>query len=245
MLTINIDTGGTFTDGYIRNGQRVYMAKVETTPHDLTVCFKNLIEEAAHRFDMDLKKFLASVDVIRYSTTVGTNALIQKTGPKIGLIVTKGAEELLYHQPGESLDRLRGWLDTTLITSVSEAINEHGEVLEPLAEDDVRRALRYLLDSGAESIVTVLHNSFYNPAHEQLIKKTVFAEYPTHFLGSLPVLVSSDIATTSAEHKRLALTVLNAYLHRDMVRYLYKAEEDLRRLPQWKAAPRNVVCAAK
>lgn len=121
LLTINIDTGGTFTNGHIRNGQRVYMAKVETTPHDLTVCFKNLIEEAARGFDMDLKRFLASVDVIRYSTTVGTNALIQKTGPKIGLVVTKGAEELLYHQPGESLNRLHGWLDATLITSVSEA----------------------------------------------------------------------------------------------------------------------------
>jgi N-methylhydantoinase A len=38
------------------------------------------------------KELLSSVDSVRYATTLGTNALIERKGPKIGLLTTAGFE---------------------------------------------------------------------------------------------------------------------------------------------------------
>jgi N-methylhydantoinase A/acetophenone carboxylase len=44
---MDIDTGGTFTDGFVRGNGRTELIKVDTTPHDFTICFMECIEEAA------------------------------------------------------------------------------------------------------------------------------------------------------------------------------------------------------
>ena len=46
-FTVDIDTGGTFTDGYFSDGEQSWVAKVETTPHDLTVGLLACLEEGA------------------------------------------------------------------------------------------------------------------------------------------------------------------------------------------------------
>ena len=95
-FTIDIDTGGTFTDGFFTSGNKVQKVKVDTTPHDFTECFMNCIKEGAGNFELSPGDFLKQTDVIRFSCTIGTNAVIQRKGPKIGLIVTKGFEKNLY-----------------------------------------------------------------------------------------------------------------------------------------------------
>ena len=68
MYTIDIDTGGTFTDGYICGGGDDVCVKVETTPHDLTVCFFSCIEEGAKRLMLETEELLDQTDVIRFSS---------------------------------------------------------------------------------------------------------------------------------------------------------------------------------
>ncbi len=105
-FTIDIDTGGTFTDGFFVRDGEVRSIKVPTTPHDLTVCFLECIKEGAQQFGIDLHQMLLETDIIRYSNTIGTNTIIQKKGSKLGLLVTSGYEE--YPLPkGKSLFRRR------------------------------------------------------------------------------------------------------------------------------------------
>jgi len=60
--TIDIDTGGTFTDGYIIGDGHIERVKTPSTPHDFTVCFMNCIDEAAERFNFaDTQAFLNEV----------------------------------------------------------------------------------------------------------------------------------------------------------------------------------------
>lgn len=66
------------------------------TPHDLTVCLANCIKEGARQFSMPIRELLSKIDVVRYSSTVGIDALITKTGSKIGLMVSKGNGESVY-----------------------------------------------------------------------------------------------------------------------------------------------------
>ena len=63
--TIDIDTGGTFTDGTVRRGDEVWTLKTATTPHDLTVCFAEIIEQAAELFEEETRELLGEDELAR------------------------------------------------------------------------------------------------------------------------------------------------------------------------------------
>ena len=91
-LEINIDNGGTLTDICIFQNQEVSRAKVMTTPYDLSKCFFDGLKKASGVIygDENLGRLLEEVDVIRYSTTQGTNALVERKGPRLGLLLSAG-----------------------------------------------------------------------------------------------------------------------------------------------------------
>jgi hypothetical protein len=86
MQLINIDNGGTFTDICVVNGEQVSYTKTITTPFDLSQCL----------FD-GLAGLLQSTGYIRYSTSQGTSALVQRKGPRLGLFAD--AELSAYSTP--------------------------------------------------------------------------------------------------------------------------------------------------
>ena len=87
-LLVSIDNGGTLTDVCATDGVSTIHAKTLTTPHDLTECFVKCLEALAEKVDgeADLPKLVGAIDYIRYSTTQGTNAIVQRKGPRIGLL---------------------------------------------------------------------------------------------------------------------------------------------------------------
>ncbi|MFH1150743.1 MAG: hydantoinase/oxoprolinase family protein [Actinomycetota bacterium] len=218
-LTIDVDTGGTFTDGFFADGEEFRLVKVETTPHDLTVCFRDIIERGASELGLTVEQMLRRADSVKFSTTVATNTMIQKNGPKLGLIVTAGHESDLYSNDGAT--RLGDLVAPGMIAGV----DFDGGV--PDAEQ-VRSAVRHLLTSGARAIVVCLAGAFEDPSGERAIKQMILDDYPKHYLGAVPVFVSSELCTRPGDADRLNSIVVNAYLHRELARYLYKAEEDLR-----------------
>jgi len=81
-FTINIDIGGTFTYFYVSQDHGgTQLTKSPTTHYDLSVGFMNGIRELARSYDLQLNDFLQQTDAVRYCTTLGTNALIERTGP--------------------------------------------------------------------------------------------------------------------------------------------------------------------
>jgi N-methylhydantoinase A len=222
--TIDIDNGGTFTDGFFTSAGRMEWVKVDTTPHDLTVCFLACIEEGAAKFGVPVAQLLRDTEVIRFSTTHATNTLIQRSGPRLGLIVTKGFEESLYSTGGRS-----AVLDTILSPAMVTSIDPPGPNGEPDSEQ-VRLAIRTLLGRGARMIVVSLSGSHTDPAAELKVREIADDDYPRHYLGAVPLLLSHEASTTTDEASRTNVALLNAYFHPDMVRFLYKAEDDVRGL---------------
>src|SRR5215813_990015 len=97
MYTVDIDTGGTMTDGLVWDGTTMATVKVDTTPHDLTVSFREILGEAARQLGFgDLSAFLDEVSLIRWSSTITSNALGERKGAKLGLLVRPGSERSLY-----------------------------------------------------------------------------------------------------------------------------------------------------
>ncbi len=177
---------------------------------------------------LSLREFLNNTDAIRYSTTIGTNALIERSGPKLGMITTAGFEDTIL------LGRARSWADGVsskenkdmsrickpdplisrdMIVGVRERVDSLGNVICPLNREEILEKLQILVDRGAMGFVVCLLWSFMNPVHEQMIKDIIEEEYPEDFLGSMPVNLSSDISPKSAEYTRFMTTIVNAYIH--------------------------------
>ena len=97
MYSVDIDVGGTLTDGIFSYGDRVVCAKVDSTRHDLTVCLFDCLTQGAVQLGFsDLSNFLEQVELLRWSTTITSNVLAELRGPRIGLIVSRGHERDLY-----------------------------------------------------------------------------------------------------------------------------------------------------
>ena len=93
---VGIDIGGTFTDAIsVDDAGLMESAKSPTTPQDLTVGAMKVIDELARHCRLSRRQFLGQVATIVHGTTTGTNVLITRTGPKLGLIATKGHRDVI------------------------------------------------------------------------------------------------------------------------------------------------------
>ncbi|MFB6095766.1 MAG: hydantoinase/oxoprolinase family protein [Haloferacaceae archaeon] len=225
--TINIDAGGTFTDGFITVGETTVTSKVPTTEHDLTVCFMDCIEAGAEKLDTDPAALLGDADMVRFSTTAGTNTVIEKTGPRLGLLVTAGHEDDLYAEAGQRTvaDSV---LDADMVEGIDERVSEAGEVLEAPDPEAVSAAVKRLQADGARLIVVALANADANPANERAVKAAIDDAYPRHYLGAIPTLASFEVTARPDDYRRLNTVAANAYIHHTMKSSLYKAEDEVR-----------------
>jgi N-methylhydantoinase A len=224
--TIDIDTGGTFTDGFFVHDTKVETVKVPTTPHDLTICFLECIKAGAERFGAQVEDVLMETDVIRFSTTIGTNTLIERNGTKIGLLVSRGEDVVLEVTDDDEESPL---VYREMVKTLEGIVEENGKIVQDLDRGETLKAAQELLDQGARCLVVSLKNSAYNAVHEKQVRQWIKEEYPRDYLGSVPVFLASDITNLPGNNGRTNTAVVNAYIHARLVKFLYKAEEDLRK----------------
>jgi N-methylhydantoinase A len=229
--TLDVDVGGTFTDMVVHYRGQPLTLKVPTTPYDLSVCFLEAVEEAARTLGVEPAEFVGQIDLVRYSTTVAMNRLIERKGPRIGLITTEGHEDAIL------IGRGAQWIDGTrlderralplqtkpqplvpreLIVGIKERVDARGEIIRPLDADDVRHKVRHLVDRGARAFVVALLWSFANPAHERRVKEIIREEYRDYHVGYLPVILSHAVVSRLGEYGRTNTAILDAYLQRSM-----------------------------
>jgi N-methylhydantoinase A len=243
MKRISVDIGGTFTDCFFVWDDIYVEAKALTTHHNLALGFNEALDLACKRAELDRGTVLSEVDSVRYATTLGTNALIERKGPKVGAIVTHGFEDTIPLSRGrgygEGLDnsmqqnlpaaeRPEPLVPRALIRSVKERINSAGKVVARLDPQDVRTVFRELVDAGAEAIVVSLTNATENPEHELQIQEILLEEFPSHELGAIPVLLGHQVSGRKGEYVRATSTIVDAFLHEIMFHALSQLSNNLR-----------------
>ncbi|MFQ5516714.1 MAG: hydantoinase/oxoprolinase family protein [Acidimicrobiia bacterium] len=217
-VTIDVDTGGTFTDGFFTLDSQTATVKVETTPHDLTESFTACLEAGAEKLGFpDLRSMLGNTEVVRFSSTVGTNALIQRNGPRIGLMVSPGNEDSIYGAGASPLFEFL--LEEEMVRGV-----------DPDDSEGIRQHLDDLLGLGVRVVVVSLPAAHEDPKPEQRVRAVIRSTYPRHFIGAIPVLCSTDVSRRGPDNLRSQTAVIGAYLHPAAVHTLYRAEDRLRRL---------------
>ena len=90
MRRIAVDIGGTFTDCFVSWDSRFVQTKALTSHHNLALGFNDALDQSCEILNVDRRELLQAVDSVRYATTLGTNALIERRGPKVGLLITSG-----------------------------------------------------------------------------------------------------------------------------------------------------------
>jgi N-methylhydantoinase A/oxoprolinase/acetone carboxylase beta subunit len=243
QASINVDIGGTFTDCLIIFGDQMVFGKAPTTTYDLSKGFMQALRETVASLGLSLEELLKSTEMIRYSTTLAINRLIERKGPRLGLFTTEGFEDTLAAGRGGSwgdgipISEMRNLprmkkpepvIPRHMIVGIKERIAADGDVLRPLVEEDVLAKLHYLVNRGAQGFVICLINSYANPVHEQNIRELIQRQYPESYLGSMLVVLSSEVMPRWREYPRMVATMLSAYLQRSMSDELKGMGDELR-----------------
>ncbi len=220
-LLINIDNGGTLTDFCVIDGANVHRTKSVTTPFDLSKClFDGLTKTSRTLYGHeDLLRLLLSTDHIRYSTTQGTNALVERKGQRLGLLLAGLAADDLQRdgqQRGVFAD-LVGKRVATLDLSLDDAGLEIATT----------RAINQLASAGANRIVIGVGGA-ERDVGEARLKNMLLRKFPPHLLGAIPLLYSHDVVQDDDDSRRIWTALFNAFLHPAMERFLYSSEHRLR-----------------
>ena len=224
-IRVGVDIGGTFTDVALEIGERRFTGKILTTPHapedGVLAALRSVTAEAGVE--------PGEVGVIIHGTTLATNALIERKGARTALLTTEGFRDVVeirhenrFEQYDVNIDLPPPLVPRRLRLPVRERIDAQGDVLVPLDESSVARAIDTLAAQQVEAVAVGLLHSFTNPDHERRVGDAIARRLP-----QLAVTLSCDVSPEMREYERFSTACANAYLQPMIGRYLVKLARDL------------------
>ena len=222
-----IDRGGTFTDIVAKKPDgKIIIDKLLSENSD---AYKDAAVAGIRRI-LDLKKEdkipTDIISSVKMGTTVATNALLERKGDRTLLLITKGFGDLLRigYQNRPLLFDLSIKLPELLyerVVEVSERLNEKGEVVTELNEEEVRNSLIKAKSDGINSVAIAFMHSYINPDHENKIEQIAKEE------NFNQISVSHKVSPLIKLVGRGDTTVVDAYLSPILRRYVNQVSEEL------------------
>ncbi|ALG91036.1 MULTISPECIES: hydantoinase B/oxoprolinase family protein [Actibacterium] len=215
-----IDRGGTFTDVVARhpdgrlsthkllseNPERYRDAAVHGIRTAMGLALGDAIPEGA-------------IGAVKMGTTVATNALLERKGERVLLLITEGFADLLrigYQTRPRLFDleiRRPDQLYET-VAELSERLDAEGRVLRPLDEGAARAALQAAFDTGIRAVAVACLHAYLNPVHEARVAE-IAAE-----VGFTQISASHRTSRLIKLVGRGDTTVVDAYLSPILRRYV-------------------------
>ncbi|MER7558641.1 hydantoinase/oxoprolinase family protein [Nocardioides sp. NPDC126508] len=240
MYYIGVDIGGTFTDCVLvdQNGNHRTSKALSTkaNPSEGVLAGLRLLAEAE---GLSTEELLARTLRFGHGTTIGTNAVLERAGARVGLIATAGHGDAISlmrgagRAAGRSIEDIFSVHGASLpepitvrgaVLEVQERIDSSGSVVVPL---DVEKTVADVMDlierHQLDSIAIALLWSFANPAHEQRLGEAIAAAAPGVFVS-----LSSQVSPRLGEYERTVATVMNGYVGPACSRYLGNLADELR-----------------
>lgn len=227
-LRVGIDIGGTFTDFALINSAdgKAWSHKTLTTPDDpsraVVEGLRDLLGIHALRFE--------DIEIVSHGTTLVTNAVIERRGAKVGMLVTDGfadivdiARETRYDLFDLRLKFAEPMVPRQWRIEVDERIAADGTV-EKAADPAgyIARVRELVTREGIESLAICFLNSYRNAANELAAAEEIAKAFPDIYVS-----VSSRIANSIKEYERWTTTIVNAYTQPLIDKYLSRLERGL------------------
>ncbi len=223
-----IDRGGTFTDIVAKKPDgKIIIDKLLSENSD---AYKDAAVEGIRRI-LELKKEdkipTDIISSVKMGTTVATNALLERKGDRTLLLITKGFGDLLRigYQNRPLLFDLNIKLPELLyerVVEVSERLNEKGEVVTKLNDEEVRNSLIKAKSDGINSVAIAFMHSYINPDHENKIEQIAKEE------NFNQISVSHKVSPLIKLVGRGDTTVVDAYLSPILRRYVNQVSGELK-----------------
>lgn len=225
-IVIGIDAGGTMTDTILVDQDGHFkIGKSATTPKNEAEGFLASAEDAADAWGISLEALFSGVNVVLYSGTGMLNTLLSRTGRRLGLITTKGLEDMILMGRG-----LQAWADYSYADrlhavthhhpdplvprrrthGVTERIDQFGDIVLPLYAHEVSAAAKKLIADKVEAICIMTIFSHVNPAHEKRIAEICRDEI-TAAGADILVYTSHEVRPVIREQSRLNSVLIEAY----------------------------------
>lgn len=214
-VQIAVDVGGTFTDLVLKEANgRVRNYKAPTTPGRIVDGILDGVGLIAGDFGVSSRELMAGCTRFACGTTAATNAILEHTYARTGLICTEGFRDTLTIREGGkadtysiAIDYPEPYIARELTHGVRERMNSEGGVELPLDEDHVVAVIGALKAQGVESIAVALLWSIANPAHEIRIGALIEAHWP-----GVPYSLSHRTSPALREYRRTSATAIDASL---------------------------------
>ena len=217
-VLVGVDTGGTFTDFVVVTDGGLRIHKLPSTPADpAAAVLQGLAELTGGR----------QVELV-HGSTVATNALLERRGARAALLTTAGFEDVLeigrQARPAIydlNVRRPPPIIPAQLRIGLPERVGPTGEIIEPLDQEKLKRAVEHLAAAGVDSIAVCLLHSYANPEHEI----AVMAALEGRFAGFRSA--SHEVIPEFREYERCSTTAVNAYVGPVMAGYLGRLDDSL------------------
>jgi N-methylhydantoinase A len=220
-VIVGVDVGGTFTDLFMLDTASGSFRTVKVPSH-------RGAESKGFLNGLIALGGAARIDSIIHGTTVGTNTLLERRGPRIGVITTRGFRDTLEMR---RRDRRRTWglwgdfvpiADRDMRLEVDERTLADGTIRIAVDVQEVRAAGRALLAKGAAAVAIAFINAYANAENEQRALAELRALWPNDF-----VTASHEVLSEIREFERSSTAALNAYLQPVVASYLGELDQAL------------------
>ena len=210
-IKVAADIGGTFTDiALILDDGQVATVKIPSTPDDYSRGIISGIAQLIESLDVSGD----DVGEVLHGCTVATNTILENAGAKTALITTRGFRDVLelrririprlydplYVKPQPLAPR-------ELRFEVTERMDAFGNVLVPLAKDELSEIVERIRAEKVEAVAVCFLHSCLNPVHEREVEAVLRRELPGVF-----VTISSFILPEIKEYERTSTAVINSYV---------------------------------
>ena len=196
IISLGIDTGGTYTDAVIFSDARGVIAKAKslTTRHDLSEGIAGAADAALAAAQIDSRE----IRLVSLSTTLATNALVEGQGQRVALVMIGFGEDDL------ARDGLGEAAKAGPVIFLPGGHDVHGRET-PLEMDRLQEALPQLA-TEVSAFAVAGYFAVRNPAHEQRVRDLILRE------TGLPVTCSHELSSKLGGPRRALTTLLNARL---------------------------------
>jgi N-methylhydantoinase A len=231
-MRLAVDTGGTFTDLVIEDGDRLHLFKAPTTPANPVEGIVDVIDVAAKGLSLSRQALLQRADLFVHGTTTATNAVVTAKTAKTAFLTTQGHPDILVLREGGriglplfdySIDYPKPYVPRALTFEIPERIGPDGRVLLALDEAAARQVIERIAAAGVQAVAVCLLWSIVNPEHELRLEALIRERLP-----EAAISLSHRVNPSLREYRRASAAAIDASLKPIMDRYLGSLEARLR-----------------
>ena len=224
-LIAGVDIGGTFTDLTIHDPATGAVTAVKA-PSDRARPERGVLA-AIGKAGVDLRRCRFMV----HGTTVATNAMLERSGPRVAMITTEGFRDVV--ELGRTTRLVPGTLYDPYFRRTPPFVSRRDRhvVPERMSPDgvsetrpdpaEVEQVLDAVAESGAEAVAVCFLNSYADAGHEQAVAAQARCRFDC-------VTASAEVLNEVREFERFSTCTVNAYLMPLMSRYVARLVERLR-----------------